>query len=99
MKMFISTVVSMGLVIYAMNIIHRLMHLCSTHQDVPSRFMLCCLGTVCRKGDSFKVEFSTWEQQICLKPGSVVLFSPWPIPCYQKGYVCVCVEGAGGRLI
>ena len=53
----------------------------------------CCLGPVCRKGGSFTVEFSTWWQQICLKPGSVVLFSPWCILCYQK--VCVCVCGGG----
>ena len=59
----------------------------------------CCLGTVCRKGGSFKswifhaVAANLSEAWQCC----FALFSLWPILCYQK--VCVCVEGAGGRLI
>ena len=49
MKMFISTVVSMGSVISTMNIIYQLVHLCSTHQDVPSRFMVLLPGDCLQK--------------------------------------------------
>ena len=44
MKMFILTVASTGLVIYAVNIAHQLMRLRSTHQDMPSRVMVLLPG-------------------------------------------------------